>query len=454
MKIARYGLISLVLTLVIWQSSLAGDKKPDWVKEHPVSKIYYIGIASVTKTPDNTEYIQQAKDAALSNLAAQIEVKISGELVSILVEKGGMVEEDVKRQIRSETQAELEDYELVDTWEDKNTFWAYYRLSKEQYAARKREKLNRAISLSLDLYTKAKDHERKNDPEKALQFYFQAINPIEKYISEPLETEFEGNRILLFNEIYYSIQDILSGIQLTPKTAELEGKIGQGLAEPLQVKTSYKLAAAPNLPLIFRFTRGDGDLVSHTRANSQGLAKARLSKIKALDRIQMITADLDLKEPANYDNSSAIIQGIVKSASVPQTRFVINVTGLTAYIESHETHFGKALQVLAVEPALKNAMSARGFTFVDNKISADVMITVQAESREGVEIIGGMYSSFVDMTLSALDMKTGDEIFKKTYHKVKGIDLDFNKAGLKAFKNAGETAADEALPDILEALQR
>jgi hypothetical protein len=202
------------------------------------------------------------------------------------------------------------------------------------------------------------------------------------------------------------------------------------------------------------FYRGDGDLVTQARSNSDGMVQSKVSKIKALDKVQMVQAALDLKTLAAYDEASLIMQSIIRSYTVPETKFVLNISGLTAYIKSEEIHKGYKLKVAAIEPALKEALGRSGFTFTDNRTAADLAIDIKANSRDGSEIMAGMYSSFVDMTVTAVDMATGAEIFKKTFHKIKGIDLDFNKAGLKAFKNAGDEASSQAVPEILAALQR
>jgi hypothetical protein len=163
---------------------------------------------------------------------------------------------------------------------------------------------------------------------------------------------------------------------------------------------------------------------------------------------------LDIKEIANYADASVIMQSIINSYTAPETKFTLNISGLTAYVTCVETQKGKKLPVPSIEPAIKEGLTRFGFTFTDTKAAADVAIDIKAKSRDGSEIMNSMYSSFVDMTVTAVDMANGAEIFKKTFHKIKGIDLDYNKAALKAFKNAGDEAANQAIPEILMALQR
>jgi hypothetical protein len=64
-----------------------------------------------------------------------------------------------------------------------------------------------------------------------------------------------------------------------------------------------------------------------------------------------------------------------------------------------------------------------------------------------------MYSASADMTISVIDTSSGKEIYKNARNDIKGIHLDWNRAGLKAFENAAAICADELLPDLLERLR-
>ena len=146
---------SLAILIILIGYSICFAGTPGWVQKRPVSQAYYIGIAVASKTGDSKNYIQIAKDAALNDLASQIQVNIAGDLMQKIVEKSGLVQDEFVRQIQTSTRAELEGFELVDTYETDNAYWVYYRLSKELYAQQKLAKLHKAASLSLDLFKKA-----------------------------------------------------------------------------------------------------------------------------------------------------------------------------------------------------------------------------------------------------------------------------------------------------------
>ncbi len=449
----RLNRIYVVVLFVISTLAFAQEKLPSWVEQRPVDPQYYIGIGYASKTEHPTDYQKVARDNALSDIASQIKVQISSDVIQQVVEKGGILADDFKSYVRSSTKAELEGYEQVDSWEDEQNYWVYYRLSKAKYARLRKEKLEKAKALSLDMFKRARQSERNGKIDKALLFYFQAIPPIEKFVSQPLEVEVDGQRMYLFNEIYSSLQRILSQITMQALNGELQGKLGQPIAEPLRVKISYSESGTTtpvaNMPVIFSFIRGAGDLISNAFSDLQGIAQTRILRINSSDNLQIVRCQIHLHKLINQDNPSVILKGIMNSLVVPSARFMIRVSGLTAYIETQEKVLGRPVEIKQLEPALKNILGSQGFTFVKTPTKADYLIRVKASARKGAEMYG-LHSSFVNLTFSVIDLKSGAEIYKNVLENVKGIDLNYEKAGFKALSNAAKEINNRLIPDFLQ----
>ena len=80
-----------LITIFCIYNSLLFAQEPNWVKERPVSNRYFIGIVSADK--NNKDYRTVAKAEALNDLASEISVTISSELIDIMVEYTGFSEE-------------------------------------------------------------------------------------------------------------------------------------------------------------------------------------------------------------------------------------------------------------------------------------------------------------------------------------------------------------------------
>ncbi len=108
--------------------------------------------------------------------------------------------------------------------------------------------------------------------------------------------------------------------------------------------------------------------------------------------------------------------------------------------------------MLYIEPKLKNVMTQRGFNFTTNMAKADIMLDLKAASRQGSEF-SGMYSAYVDLNISVTDMGTGSEIYKASKTGIKGMQLSYEKAGVKAFENAGKELG-KLIDQMIEKIQK
>jgi len=451
------SVILIFVTSVILTSALLGAPEPEWVRERPVLSQYYVGIGVATKEGNSRDYIQQAKDAALSDLSSEISVNISSELVDIAIEQSGLSEEQVRREIRMSTQEELEDFEMVDTWESDREYWVYYRLSKSIYAAKKQARLENATTLARDLFLNGERARSDNDYAAALRYYFQAYQPIRKYFADPIQVEIDGENIYLKNALYTSIQSTLSQIELIPENAQVSAKAGRALPNPLGVKAVFydqqnQQHMVPNLPLSFKFIRGEGALVENNATDNRGEARCRISAITAPDQLQIVRVRLDMDKLISQDSTNTLLQGIVSSLSTPETRIILNVSGLSFFIQGSEQNFGAEMEVAYVDPLLKNILSEKGYSFTEDLTQADFIIEFQAQTRKG-DVMYGQHVAYVDMNISVIDLQSGDEIYKQAFQNVRGIHLDFDRAGLKAYENVGQELTEEFMPALLSKIQ-
>ena len=443
--IYQFAVISIFISLSY------AKRVPDWVKQKPVNSGYYIGIGEASKS--EPDYRNVSKNNALSDLASEIMVNISSEFIHRLTEKSGMVEEDVRKQVRSSTKANIEGYELVDVWEDNESYWSYYRLSKARYAANKQAKIDKATGLSLDMLKKGASSEKSGKISNALSYYIQALNPLNDVITEPLQVQYNGHDVFLFNEIFSSIQNVLSNIELKAVNSSIEATVGQPVKAPLQVKAVYLSSNTPiaNLKLRYSFTRGSGDLQNSATTNSSGIAQARLAKVTSTDKIQMIKVSPDFSAYLN-SSVSPIISNSLKNMTLPETKFILKVSGMAVYLIVEETHLNNDAGILYVEPKVKNILADQGFSFVNDMSKAAIVMELKAVARKGGEY-HGMFTTYVDLNISVLDMDSGVEIYKNSITDIKGIQLDYNKAAVKAFENAAKKVK-EILPGVIAKIQK
>jgi len=134
------------------------NPKPAWVQSRPTSGMFYTGIG-VSQKNVNTDFQRTARESALSDLASEIKVNVSSNSLLYTLEREYKFEQEFRETVQVTSDLNLEEFEMVDTWEDTDSYWVYYRLNKQSYADRQREKKNAAESLALDFYAKGLSEE-------------------------------------------------------------------------------------------------------------------------------------------------------------------------------------------------------------------------------------------------------------------------------------------------------
>ena len=448
MNIFSKTLSIIILSLFLFSFSYA--EKPLWIENYPYNSDYYIGIGYSTKS--NDDYENEARNNAINEIASQIEISISSETIHKLIEKNGRIDELLKKQIQTSTKQSLESVEIVDKHENNNEYWIYCRLSKEEYKRQKQIELNKAVNNSLDLFARARESEKENSISNALSQYIESLKPIEKYLNEPLEVKFNNQNILLFNEIYTSIHDILNNISLNPQKTQYNAKMGNPLKESIIIDANYNNVKISNLPIQFSFIKGSGELGLNSNTDNSGKIVCRIDKITSPDKIQIVKAEIDIMNLYPKYNQSPFIVAIVESFKIPITKVIINVEGITVYIRYTEKNFGKEVNSPAIEPILKERLSDYGFSFVKDIIEADIMIAMEADTRKGNKY-EGMFPAFADVSISVIDMRSGEEIFKDKIFNVKGFHSNYTNAGLKALQKSAKRISIEILPKFVEIIK-
>jgi len=168
-------------------------------------------------------------------------------------------------------------------------------------------------------------------------------------------------------------------------------------------------------------------------------------------QIILIEADLEraLKESFNINMTISLL----KSLKRPHTQIVFNVSGPAIFLKISEKTDGKPIPLPRVEPALKDKLARRGYTFVSDINQADFLIELQCEARSGSQM-QSLYSAFADLNLSVIQLSDGKELDKSNLTRVKGIDLSFEKAQYKALDEIGSRLKSELIPTMLEQLNK
>ncbi|MEP2667907.1 MAG: LPP20 family lipoprotein [Cyclobacteriaceae bacterium] len=436
-------------------SSLKTDlqnPRPEWLSAKPMQDRYYIGIGHSVKDGINN-YIQSAKSSALEDIISEIRVTVSSTSVLSQIDANKEFQERYEQIIKTTASDELQEYEQVDAWEDDQNYWVYYRLSKQRYKEIKDEQKRNAVTLALDFFTKAKQSERAGEDIQALGFYFKGFGAIEKYLGDPIRLEYEGKEILLTNEIYASIQQILDRIQLIANPSEimLNRRVATG-TETVNVTAVYKDSkkAIPDLPLKASFEKGAGDVFPEYKTDASGQSKILITKISSKDVEQTVGVKVNMLNFAGA-NASPIYSLVAERMVAPKVNILLKVQRPIVYITSDEKTLGVNKSNDQITNRVKNFLTSSGFEFTDNRGKAELWMDINANSEKGA-VSGSIYITYVTAVIKVVTLSGNKEIYATTLDRIKGYSLDYERSSQEAYNKSLEVLEKEKLPELLNAI--
>ena len=442
--------IPLILILLIFSFAAVMAQRPAWVTNHPLESNYYSGIGFSEKSTN--DWAQIARNNALADIASEISVTITNQFTHTLMEKAGLIADEVQSSVQTSTAAKLEGYEQVDSWDNGNEYWVYYRLSKARYRNMVQKQKSAAIDRGMDFYERSLQNETKGNIGTALNESLQALSAIGDFWSEALETEFRGKNILLFNTFYSHLQSMFTAIDLLPVEPQRTAKKGMALEKPLQINALYKVRGdkkvpAKDLPISFRFIRGGGDLVQSAVTGSNGNAYSTVAQISDPDEIQIIYAAPNMDKLLLNRFTDVQIK-FLGTLTLPEAEFQITVKPTLIAFKVDELHLGKSSGILYLEPKIKKVLTDMGYQFTGTLSKADFLIEIKAASRQGSKTYN-MFSVFLDLNLTVTEPGSGNQIYKDSKEGIKGIQLSYDKADIKAYENAAKEV-ESMIPEIFK----
>lgn len=438
------------IIFILLASNLLAQKKPEWITNRPFSNDYFTGINFANKS--DADYIDQAKTKALKDLSSEIVVNIKSETFLKTTEIDKEVKQSYESNIKANVQKELEGYEQVEIWQDKNEYWVYYRLSKSAYYSLKRQKFEAALNSSTEQYNKAKQYEASGSYAQAIQTYILCTKPIEPYLGETFDAILKNKSSEILSGAITSINNLFANLKVTAINKKIVQKNGEKVNQTLNIKMTCSLGGKENpvsgVPLKYITEKGSISLVSEKSVtNDEGLSTNQLIGVSGSDNSATLKVLVDVNELLK-ENEDVLITRSIQKKIAPYDLFLITISNPTIFFSSDEKNLSKKLAVNIMEPSIKDYLKLKGFTFVPNKNSADFIINIAADTRKG----GGAYDlfiTFLDASITVTNAKDNEQIYTKQFTGIKGVKQDHIAAGNEAYRKVISTGfKNELFPEL------
>lgn len=447
-------------TAVLWVTITFGffqtvdaQQRPNWLNDYPANPLYYTGVGGIDKNESETDYQAKARDLALSELISQIEVNVSSVTETLEKEINGNYENSFSAMIQLQARKTIEDYEIVDSWENNKEYWVYLRLSKEQYKIRLQEKIERAQEQAYNAFLDGEQAFEQGNYASALAFFVRGLADVSPYLDRLSAVEHNGEQVNLFGKLRSSIQSSIDRITIAETTGPEVVRIAQPASLPFSAKVVSKMETKPmdGLPFHFEFLRGDGVMEKEVVTAADGVAQTRLTKLLAEDKLQIVTARLMLKDFLNEEASNEFLVSLLNSFTVPETRFVFRAGGRPVFLELNETYLGEQKQTNYIQPVLKNYFNENNYVFTDDMGEAELFVELEAHAKQGSET-SGFYSVFLDYKVSITSLMSGEEIATYSLSNIKGVSISYEKAAASAYKTAIDSLEAHLIPRLFSQL--
>jgi len=431
---------------------VAPVQRPAWVSSRPVTNGYYVGIGMANK--NRPDVLETAKKNALNDLASEISVNVEGNSLLYTLDRKNQFDESFTSSIKTTSNEQIAGFELVDTWEDGGEYWTYYRLSKTEHARLKAEKKAGAISTALDFHARSKQSIATGDLRTAFDQDLRALLAMKEHWGENDVVDVDGKQVPLVNELYADLQKLTSSVQLTILPERCELTYANRFKRELLIAATYKSSSAARdllqLPLFITYPGTGGKVTELKNTDTEGQARTTIQRVDAGAQAMEVLVKLHLDELISREMDRTLVKALVSSLTVPEQRAIIDLKMPKVFMKAQESNLGQPVNDAGVALAVREELTTKGFRFVDSAGDADLLLTLNANTRQGGEA-NGFFTAFLDVTYSFRDRKSQEVLYEGGKQGVKGVQLNYQKAGLESFKKAIPDIRKELVPGIMNA---
>lgn len=427
--------------------------RPSWVRSRPLDGAYYVGVGSASKS--RADHQEVAKKNALNDLASEISVVVEGNSLLNTLDRNGRFDESFISTIRTRTSEQLEGFELAGTWDDAHEYWTYYRLRKDLHASIKAERKARAMGMATDLLLRARGSLREGDIRSAFDQDLRALLALRDHWGDNDLVTIDDRQVPLANEIFSDLQRLVSGVRLSILPDRCELAYSDGFRRELLITAAHDdggvVRDLVSAPLVITYP-GHAGLVTEMRGTDvSGHARTIVQRI-ATDAVSPeVIVRLDVGAMVSSELEPALVRPLVAALAVPERRAAIVLSMPRVHMSARETNLGGPMDEGGVSVVVREELTRRGVRFVERQQEADLLLGLQASTRRGGES-SGFHTTFLDITLTLRDRRTGHVVYEGGRQGVKGVQLDHVRAGVDAYKKAGQEVRNELVPAMLNTI--
>jgi hypothetical protein len=251
------------------------------------------------------------------------------------------------------------------------------------------------------------------------------------------------------------ITTLIAGLRLEPAAESLELTFGSGFQADLAIQAFSNDRAVPNLPLSYRYNRGTLPRTGTLTTNPDGLISIPLKGFEPQLTSSNLRVDIRLADAlsdGHLEGAAAMLEGL----ALPSVDIPIRITKPSVCIESRESMYGSPLGAnrLGVADAVAEALHQQGMQLTESCNEADLLLEIESDTERNGAAPGGFHTAYLNARVRVINNRTGDLVLQKNLDRVKGVQLDWESAGIAAYDKAGREIKGRFVNDLVESLFR
>ena len=408
------------------------EPAPRWVKNRPVMEGYYIGIGSARKVGMKQEYVAEARQNALQDMASQISARVSVTSVLHTIENEYGVSESYSERVEIESEDYLEGFEPVDYYESENLYWVYYKIREDVYRKNKLRKRDEALTTALSKYRSGRREAEAGRPMEAITFCLQGMEALKAFLGKDLTVHVHSTEetIDVGNELLGLLKKVISGLELTATNKRVEVKRGSNLSEQLEFRVTYKDQPVAGVPIHLNYS--GGFLKSgHDQTDEEGMVSVSPGRIISGKNRERLEARIDHESIAAGAVSDVFIRSIVKNMPPATAGIDVNILSpvFAVRVSSEGEHpdYDKNIREICTRKANKYHLD-----IIDNDETPDYSLDIDYRFEPG-ESAGGLTAAYLVSDIRFTN-EHGDVIAREDIEGIKGVGYTPSDAREQAFE--------------------
>ena len=404
----------LYILLLLLSACSVGKKQPEWTLQQPFDNGYYSAVVKIPKKAPN--YKELARNEAIREISTQISVQIDSDIALKETEANGIPSSELISSIRSSSNNKIRDLQLVGTYETKNDYWAYYRLSKSEYYAWRKNQCEQATAQALNLLNEFDLSQTNLTP--GISALLKGLELIVDYTDMDLTTIYRNKQINLYNELFFRLNHLTEKVKINYAEKEIDLTAKQRERKSIAVFVNYQQEIpVNNFPVCFNFLSGKGEIVAEGLTDENGKAELIINRITSFSTPQFIEAKPD-KDFWLVGIENPIVKTMFGNLQFLPATLKLNVNRPKAFVQysfnntsgtDYRNILLKKLQDLDLE--ISTNQNESDYTFEVNIIT---------RNSEFLPLLK-QYSAVADAYIELIDSRTGKSIYNTNLTGIKSV---------------------------------